>query len=183
VNQLVMDRTVSRPAPVARPARSAVDAAATATAPHEVRSVVAVAAGVLAILLLATWSFAQGWGRGPVVGPGELAVDSGIARVDGVIAAAAPKHAMPGMGTDTDPVPEGMRRISLDVTPAAKDWLTLTGYDPAYGARPLRRLVQSAIGDQLAKALLSGDVLDGSVVRVDVDGDRLVLEPGAPVAA
>jgi len=77
-----------------------------------------------------------------------------------------------------------IRRISLEVTPAAKEWLALTGYDPAYGARPLRRLVQSAIGDQLAKALLSGDVLDGSVVRVDVDpeGDRLVLEPGATVA-
>src|SRR5215213_5767446 len=77
-----------------------------------------------------------------------------------------------------------VRRITLEVTPAAKEWLALTGYDPAYGARPLRRLVQSAIGDQLAKALLSGDVLDGSVVRVDVDpeGDRLVLEPGATVA-
>ena len=76
-----------------------------------------------------------------------------------------------------------VRRISLEVTPAAKDWLTLTGYDPAYGARPLRRLVQSAIGDQLAKALLSGDVLDGSAVRVDVDpsGDRLALEPARPV--
>ena len=78
-----------------------------------------------------------------------------------------------------------VRRIGLDVTPAAQDWLTLTGYDPAYGARPLRRLVQSAIGDQLAKALLSGDVLDGSTVRVDVapGGDRLVLEPAADAAA
>ena len=72
-----------------------------------------------------------------------------------------------------------VRRIGLEVTPAAKDWLTLTGYDPAYGARPLRRLVQSAIGDTLAKALLSGEVLDGSTVRVDVDtsGDGLSLEP------
>ena len=78
-----------------------------------------------------------------------------------------------------------VRRIALEVTPAAKDWLTLTGYDPAYGARPLRRLVQSAIGDQLARALLSGEVLDGSAVRVDVDpsGDRLLLEPGRPAAA
>ncbi len=78
-----------------------------------------------------------------------------------------------------------VRRITLDVTPAAKDWLTLTGYDPAYGARPLRRLVQSAIGDQLAKALLSGEVLDGSTVRVDVapGGDRLVLEPGVDASA
>ncbi len=78
-----------------------------------------------------------------------------------------------------------VRRISLEVTPAAREWLTLTGYDPAYGARPLRRLVQSAIGDQLAKALLSGDVLDGSAVRVDLgpSGDRLLLEPGEPVTA
>jgi len=60
------------------------------------------------------------------------------------------------------------RRLELDVTPAARDWLVLTGYDPAYGARPLRRLVQSSIGDQLAKAILAGKVLDGSTVRVDV---------------
>ncbi|HET6560700.1 MAG TPA: ATP-dependent chaperone ClpB [Marmoricola sp.] len=63
-----------------------------------------------------------------------------------------------------------VRRITLDVTPAAKEWLTLTGYDPAYGARPLRRLVQSAIGDQLARMLLAGEVLDGSTVQVDADG-------------
>jgi ATP-dependent Clp protease ATP-binding subunit ClpB len=60
------------------------------------------------------------------------------------------------------------RRLTLDVTAAARDWLVLTGYDPAYGARPLRRLVQSSIGDQLAKAILSGEVRDGSTVRVDV---------------
>ncbi|MBS2962145.1 ATP-dependent chaperone ClpB [Actinocrinis puniceicyclus] len=60
------------------------------------------------------------------------------------------------------------RRLTLDVTAAARDWLVLTGYDPAYGARPLRRLVQSAIGDKLAKAILSGQVRDGTTVRVDV---------------
>ncbi|HEY3872340.1 MAG TPA: ATP-dependent chaperone ClpB [Actinocrinis sp.] len=60
------------------------------------------------------------------------------------------------------------RRLTLDVTPAARDWLVLTGYDPAYGARPLRRLVQSAIGDQLAREILAGQVRDGSAVRVDV---------------
>ncbi len=67
------------------------------------------------------------------------------------------------------------RRLTLDVTAAARDWLVLTGYDPAYGARPLRRLVQSAIGDQLAKAILAGEVRDGSTVRVDVSDtdDRL----------
>jgi ATP-dependent Clp protease ATP-binding subunit ClpB len=46
------------------------------------------------------------------------------------------------------------RRISLEVTPAAREWLALTGYDPAYGARPLRRLVQREIGDRLARSLL-----------------------------
>ena len=60
------------------------------------------------------------------------------------------------------------RRLTLDVTAAARDWLVLTGYDPAYGARPLRRLVQSAIGDQLAKEILAGRVRDGATVRVDV---------------
>jgi ATP-dependent Clp protease ATP-binding subunit ClpB len=69
----------------------------------------------------------------------------------------------------------GERRIDLDVTPAAREWLALTGFDPVYGARPLRRLVQTAIGDQLARALLSGDVADGSTVRVDVDADRDAL--------
>ncbi|WP_055587381.1 ATP-dependent chaperone ClpB [Peterkaempfera griseoplana] len=69
------------------------------------------------------------------------------------------------------------RRLTLDVTPAARDWLALTGYDPAYGARPLRRLVQSAIGDQLAKEILSGQVQDGDTVLVDRDetGDRLTV--------
>ncbi len=67
------------------------------------------------------------------------------------------------------------RRITLDVTDAAKEWLAVTGWDPAYGARPLRRLVQQAIGDQLAKALLAGDVRDGDTVRVDRDGDTDAL--------
>jgi ATP-dependent Clp protease ATP-binding subunit ClpB len=62
------------------------------------------------------------------------------------------------------------RRITLAVTEAAHRWLSNTGYDPAYGARPLRRLVQTAIGDPLARLLLSGEVLDGSHVEVDVDG-------------
>jgi len=61
------------------------------------------------------------------------------------------------------------RRLTLTVTPAAREWLALTGFDPVYGARPLRRLVQSAVGDQLARALLSGEILDGDEVLVDVD--------------
>ncbi|MER5637764.1 ATP-dependent chaperone ClpB [Kitasatospora sp. NPDC002227] len=72
------------------------------------------------------------------------------------------------------------RRLTLEVTPAARDWLALTGYDPAYGARPLRRLVQSAIGDQLARAILSGAVHDGDTVVVERDGegDRLTVRAG-----
>ena len=66
------------------------------------------------------------------------------------------------------------RRITLDVSEAAREWLALTGFDPAYGARPLRRLVQTAIGDQLARALLAGEVRDGDTVVVDVDGARTV---------
>ncbi|NMM33624.1 MAG: ATP-dependent chaperone ClpB [Phycicoccus sp.] len=69
------------------------------------------------------------------------------------------------------------RRISLEVTPAAREWLAITGYDPAYGARPLRRLVQREIGDRLARSLLSGEVRDGGTVVVDrdQDSDALVL--------
>jgi ATP-dependent Clp protease ATP-binding subunit ClpB len=59
------------------------------------------------------------------------------------------------------------RRLSLEVTDAAREWLALTGFDPAYGARPLRRLVQREIGDQLARALLSGAIADGDTVLVD----------------
>ncbi len=72
----------------------------------------------------------------------------------------------------------GARRITLDVTDAAKEWLAVTGWDPAYGARPLRRLVQQAIGDRLAKALLAGDVRDGDTVRIDLDeaADALTVE-------
>ena len=61
------------------------------------------------------------------------------------------------------------RRITLDVTTAAREWLALEGFDPAYGARPLRRLVQREIGDRLARMLLAGDVADGDVVVVDRD--------------
>lgn len=61
------------------------------------------------------------------------------------------------------------RRLDLQVTEAAKSWLAERGYDPAYGARPLRRLIQKAIGDELAKKLLAGEVRDGDTVQVDVD--------------
>ncbi|HET7477807.1 MAG TPA: ATP-dependent chaperone ClpB [Dermatophilaceae bacterium] len=71
------------------------------------------------------------------------------------------------------------RRITLDVTDAAREWLSLEGYDPAYGARPLRRLVQREIGDRLAKALLAGEIRDGQRVLVDraPDGPGLAVTP------
>lgn len=63
------------------------------------------------------------------------------------------------------------RRLNLDVTDAAIEWLGLAGYDPSYGARPLRRLVQREIGDRLAKGILAGEVRDGDTVTVDVNPD------------
>jgi ATP-dependent Clp protease ATP-binding subunit ClpB len=71
------------------------------------------------------------------------------------------------------------RRLVLEVTPAAQEWLALTGFDPMYGARPLRRLVQSAIGDQLARALIAGEIRDGDRVEVEVAEDS----PGLTVRA
>jgi len=77
------------------------------------------------------------------------------------------------------------RRLMLTVTPAAREWLAVTGFDPVYGARPLRRLIQSAIGDQLARGLLSGTIADGDLVLVDLDdaSDSLVVEAARLPAA
>ncbi|MDO5025336.1 MAG: ATP-dependent chaperone ClpB [Trueperella sp.] len=76
------------------------------------------------------------------------------------------------------------RRITLQVSAAAKEVLAQEGYDPAYGARPLRRLIQREIGDQLARMLLAGEIADGGTVAVDAAADlpaepeyRLVLQP------
>ncbi|AMY20583.1 ATP-dependent chaperone ClpB [Rhodococcus kroppenstedtii] len=67
------------------------------------------------------------------------------------------------------------RRLELDVSPSARFWLAVRGYDPQYGARPLRRLIQQSIGDQLAKALLAGRITDGDTVHVNVDTDADTL--------
>jgi ATP-dependent Clp protease ATP-binding subunit ClpB len=67
------------------------------------------------------------------------------------------------------------RRICLEVTPEAEMWLGDHGYDPDFGARPLRRVIQREIGDPLAIALLEGRYSDGGTVRVEVEGDKLVL--------
>nr|WP_202474144.1 ATP-dependent chaperone ClpB [Streptomyces sp. SID5466] len=71
------------------------------------------------------------------------------------------------------------RRLTLDVTPEALAWLAQEGNDPAYGARPLRRLIQTAIGDRLAKEILSGEVRDGDTVRVDRAEGGLIVGPAS----
>lgn len=63
------------------------------------------------------------------------------------------------------------RRITVETTDAAKEWLATTGFDPVYGARPLRRLIQTTIEDQLARKVLSGQVQDGDMVTFDVAAD------------
>jgi len=73
------------------------------------------------------------------------------------------------------------RRLTLDVTPGAREWLSIEGYDPAYGARPLRRLVQKEIGDRLARGLLSGTIRDGDMVLVDRDDDGSLSVGPVPV--
>jgi ATP-dependent Clp protease ATP-binding subunit ClpB len=75
------------------------------------------------------------------------------------------------------------RRITVVATQAARDWLALTGFDPTYGARPLRRLIQTTIEDQLARRVLGGEVLEGDTVTFDLDpeGDALRVVTEAPV--
>jgi ATP-dependent Clp protease ATP-binding subunit ClpB len=68
------------------------------------------------------------------------------------------------------------RRLTLDVSDAAREWLAMNGFDPLYGARPLRRLIQTAIGDQLAKKLIAGEISDGDTVHIDITDDRSSLE-------
>jgi ATP-dependent Clp protease ATP-binding subunit ClpB len=77
------------------------------------------------------------------------------------------------------------RRLTLDVTPAAREWLAVTGFDPVYCARPLRRLIQSAIGDKLARELIAGEITDGDTVVVDLDeaADALQVGPERTTAA
>ena len=72
-----------------------------------------------------------------------------------------------------------VRRITITVTEAAETWLAETGYDPAYGARPLRRLIQTAIGDPLARLLIGGEVGDGGSVTVESGEEGLTLTPGS----
>jgi ATP-dependent Clp protease ATP-binding subunit ClpB len=68
------------------------------------------------------------------------------------------------------------RRLVLDVTPDARHWLAKTGYDPTYGARPLKRVIQREIADPLALALLEGRYAEGSTIRVEEAGGDLALK-------
>jgi len=77
----------------------------------------------------------------------------------------------------------GDRRLDLAVTPDARTWLAERGYDPIYGARPLRRLMQHEIDDRLARALLAGEIRDGDTVRVDLAGDELTVLSTGPATA
>ncbi len=75
------------------------------------------------------------------------------------------------------------RKIRLELTPAAREWLGRVGYDPVYGARPLKRAVQKYLQDPLADAILAGRVVDGQTVRVDEGDGQLVLTPSEEVRA
>ena len=95
-----------------------------AARPHRQLLIAAAAAvGVLAVVLAAVWSVSWA-GRSLTAPPGSVVVGSGVARVDGVVSAARPQHAMPGMGSDDDPVAEGERRVSVELT------LLATGEEP-----------------------------------------------------
>ena len=76
------------------------------------------------------------------------------------------------------------RRITVEATEAAKEWLALTGFDPVFGARPLRRLIQTTIEDQLARKVLAGEVLEGDTVIFDADegSDGLVIREAQPAS-
>jgi len=77
------------------------------------------------------------------------------------------------------------RRITVEATPAAKEWLALTGFDPVFGARPLRRLIQTTIEDQLAQRVLAGQVHEGDTVTFDLDENSdglIILEPQPAIA-
>lgn len=70
------------------------------------------------------------------------------------------------------------RKISIELTPAARDWLGRVGYDPVYGARPLKRAVQKYLQDPLADKILSGEIGDGASVKVDEGDGALAFQVG-----
>lgn len=75
------------------------------------------------------------------------------------------------------------RKVHLELDDDARDWLSNKGYDPAYGARPLKRVIQKEVQDPLAEKILLGDVLDGSVVEISAGSDRLNFKAKAGMTA
>jgi ATP-dependent Clp protease ATP-binding subunit ClpB len=75
------------------------------------------------------------------------------------------------------------RKISLELGDAARTWLANSGYDPAYGARPLKRVIQKNVQDVLAEKILAGEVKDGDTVALTVEDGHIVLAPEARKAA
>ncbi|TET44768.1 MAG: ATP-dependent Clp protease ATP-binding subunit, partial [Dehalococcoidia bacterium] len=76
-------------------------------------------------------------------------------------------------------IPLKEKNITLEVTDAAKDLLVSKGYDPVFGARPLRRVIQNTVEDQLSEALLRGEFLPGDIAVVDCDEETIVIRPAA----
>ena len=75
------------------------------------------------------------------------------------------------------------RRIRLEITDAAREWIARTGYDPVYGARPLKRLLQRELETRIGRALIAGDILEGATIRVDVEDGRLTVSHTNPANA
>jgi ATP-dependent Clp protease ATP-binding subunit ClpB len=75
------------------------------------------------------------------------------------------------------------RKIAIDLAPDARSWLADKGYDPVYGARPLKRVIQKYLQDPLAEQILSGQVLDGSEILIEAGSDRLLISPKTAVSA
>jgi ATP-dependent Clp protease ATP-binding subunit ClpA len=75
------------------------------------------------------------------------------------------------------------KRVKLELTPAARAWLATNGYDPAFGARPMARLVDNSLKKALAEALLFGELKDGGTARFDVEGEGLKLHATATAPA
>src|SRR5690606_21794303 len=75
------------------------------------------------------------------------------------------------------------RKIELQLDQTAIDWLADKGYDPAYGARPLKRVMQKELQDTLAEKILTGEVMDGAIVQISAGSDRLVFRPARPEEA
>ncbi len=179
MNQLVMERTVEagrgRTRHDGRPER-------TAGPGRPWRTIAAVVAGVLAVLVAATVTLLQGWGRGPVAGPDEIAVDGGLVHVDGALSAARPQHAMPGMGSDEDPVADGDRRISVDVTlraVAGPMSYTADGFVLEVDGEPAKHLSHRDIlpgtelpeGTQLSGTLMFDVPADATTARLAYRGE------------